>query len=385
MKRLQLVVTACAVVTLGCKTGDSTSDSKTQSAVDHSKIDIDPELGEFLWDGEAGAGQDVADAIAESVRRRVAGSGGVARRDAHPKAHGCVRARFDVLPDLPATLAQGVFVSGKSYPAWIRFSNGSSDPKKPDIDGDGRGMAIKLVDVPGDKILEDERQAQTQDFLLINYPVFFNKDPRDYVKLMRRLNSTNPLGVAAAIIPLGLDGASILAKILLQKMANPAQERYWSETPYRLGNEPLKQAVKFSARPCQLVDNTNPPKNPDPNYMRLALVDTLAKGDICYEFLVQPRPNSGFEVENSMVEWNEKEAPFYKVATITIPKQVFDTPSQRDYCDNLSFTPWHSLPEHRPLGAANRVRRVVYQAISKLRHDLNQQPRVEPVNLNLPK
>jgi catalase len=244
-------------------------------------------------------------------------------------------------------------------------------------------MAIKVLGVPGDKILEDERLAQTQDFLLINYPVFFNKDPREYVKLMQALNSSNPLGVASAAIPLGLSGAEILIKIIRQKIANPALARYWSETPYRLGSDTQKQAIKFSAKPCVAVDNTQPPANPDPNYLRLALVDTLAKGDVCYEFLVQPRPSAAFDVEDSMVEWQEAEAPFYKVATITIPKQVFDTPAQRNFCDNTSFTPWHSLPEHRPLGAANRIRRVVYQTISKLRHQLNNTPRTEPTGNEL--
>jgi hypothetical protein len=36
------------------------------------------------------------------------------------------------------------------------------------------------------------------------------------------------------------------------------------------------------------------------------------------------------------------------------------------------------LPEHRPLGAVNRVRRVVYEQISTVRHELNQAPREEP-------
>ena len=84
------------------------------------------------------------------------------------------------------------------------------------------------------------------------------------------------------------------------------------------------------------------------------------------------------KVEDSKTEWKESEAPFIKVATITIPKQTFDSEAQMAFCENLSFTPWHSLPEHRPLGGVNRVRRTVYESISKRRHDLNQAPRKEP-------
>ena len=83
-------------------------------------------------------------------------------------------------------------------------------------------------------------------------------------------------------------------------------------------------------------------------------------------------------MEDSKTEWLESEAPFIKVATIRIPKQVFDTPEQNEFCENLSFTPWHSLPEHRPLGGVNRVRRTVYEATSKLRHEMNRAQRTEP-------
>jgi hypothetical protein len=84
------------------------------------------------------------------------------------------------------------------------------------------------------------------------------------------------------------------------------------------------------------------------------------------------------DVEDSVQEWNDEDAPFYKVAKITIPKQAFDSDAQRSFCENLSYTPWHSLPEHRPLGGVNRIRRIVYERISKLRHDLNQSLRQEP-------
>jgi hypothetical protein len=51
-----------------------------------------------------------------------------------------------------------------------------------------------------------------------------------------------------------------------------------------------------------------------------------------------------------------------------------------EFGDNLSFTPWHALSEHRPLGGIQRARRVVYETISKLRHGLNNAPRKEPTS-----
>ena len=71
------------------------------------------------------------------------------------------------------------------------------------------------------------------------------------------------------------------------------------------------------------------------------------------------------------------------VASITIPAQSFDSPEQDAFCENLSFTPWHCIDAHRPLGGINRVRRVVYEAISRLRHDLNAAPRREPTDFTI--
>ena len=96
-----------------------------------------------------------------------------------------------------------------------------------------------------------------------------------------------------------------------------------------------------------------------------------------FDFEVQ-RGLPDMSVENSIVEWNEEDAPFEKVATITIPPQEFATPERDNFGENLSFTPWHALPQHRPLGAVNRIRRVVYEQISTLRHELNGTKRPEP-------
>ena len=50
--------------------------------------------------------------------------------------------------------------------------------------------------------------------------------------------------------------------------------------------------------------------------------------------------------------------------------QVFSK-QQMDFAENMSYTPWHSLPEHKPLGFTNRVRKSVYSIISKFRHSQN--------------
>src|SRR5262249_38860820 len=97
------------------------------------------------------------------------------RRGQHPKHHGCVRATFTVESNVPSDLKVGLFREPRTYPAWIRFSNGSQDD---DGGGDIHGMAIKLMEVAGQKVLDEERDAQTQDFVLMDNPAFFARNTR---------------------------------------------------------------------------------------------------------------------------------------------------------------------------------------------------------------
>jgi hypothetical protein len=337
--------------------------------------DIDTELGEHLFPSERPIADELSVAIEESLRKQYAP--GSARRDAHPKAHGCVKAEVQVLDELPDGLAKGIFVPGKTYQAWIRFSNGSSDPTRADIKRDARGMAIKVLGVPGKKLLKNESDAMTQDFIMINHPVFFAADPARYLSFVRDADSGRFYRKLFIPFALGAKGTLIALETGSTRIANPLQTRYWSMVPYQLGDGPGRQAVKYSARACSATGDTIP-KRPAHDFLRDALRNTLQRGDACMEFLIQPRTSSSMDVEDSRIEWNEAQAPFYRVATIHIPAQVFDTPAQSEFCENLSFTPWHALPEHKPLGVTNRLRKVIYDHISRVRHEMNATKRQEP-------
>jgi hypothetical protein len=333
---------------------------------------IDADLGEVLSDNEEEIIQKIAEAIATKVRNGPK----PAIRDAHPKAHGCVHAEFRIVDHLDLPLAQGVFKPGVAYPAYIRFSNGNPDPKRPDAKRDVRGMAIKLLNVFGEKILPDERDAQTQDFILVNHPVFFMDDPAGYLKMMQALSSSVPLAMLRQLLALGFKGTLRVAAMTWSKIASPLEATYWSQVPYRLGDGSYKHAVKYRVRPH--LSEGRIPDNPTPNFLRETMIAQLEAGSAAFDFEIQVRTSTSMSVETSTIEWKESEAPFIKAATITIPKQTFATPERHQFGENLSFTPWHALPQHRPLGAVNRVRRVVYDTISGLRHELNGTERREP-------
>ena len=123
----------------------------------------------------------------------------------------------------------------------------------------------------------------------------------------------------------------------------------------------------------------------DKNYLRRAMVDqlTVAARPATFDFFVQLGPDSTpATIDNPTVEW---QTPIQKVATITIPAQVFDRPEQERFAENLSYTPWHALPEHRPVGQINEIRRTVYAATSRTRHLMNLTFRREPTSAIAPR
>ena len=72
------------------------------------------------------------------------------------------------------------------------------------------------------------------------------------------------------------------------------------------------------------------------------------------------------------------EAVAQAVATLRLPKQKFDSPAQMAFAKQLSYNPWHTIADHRPLGNQNRARRRMYLVLSGLRHSMNAVPHYEP-------
>jgi len=303
-------------------------------------------------------------------------------RDVHAKQHGCVRADFTVDKDVPAELRAGVFAEpGKEYAAWIRFSNGG--PKvQDDRAADARGMAVKLMGVDGEKLLESEKGAGTQDFLMLNHDAFFIKDGKDYVEFFKQIaKGSSPAWFFFGRLPWRWTEFSVALQLARKgkKMVDPLSSPYFSTTPYLLGE---KNVIKFSAQPCS---GSPDPRNRfagSPDYLRLNMQRSLDVRDgkpACFRFMVQKRSDpETMPVEDARIPWDQGQSAFVPVATVTIPVQEFSSASQMRFCENLSFTPWHGLPAHRPLGNINRARKVVYEAVSKFRHDYNHEVRREP-------
>ncbi|KAG0098515.1 hypothetical protein BGZ93_011267 [Podila epicladia] len=336
---------------------------------------VDEQLGERLQKDEARIATETADTIEAGIRSHY--HAGDARRDVHAKATGVVRAVFRVHDNIPDDLAKGVFIPGKVYQSLVRFSNATGNPHQKDDNPDGRGIAIKLLEVPGPKLLETDRDAKTQDFLMINAPVFITNDARTYLELMQKTNGST---LAKLTIPftLGFKGTINAARLVAGKISNPLQVQYYSVVPAQLGLGPDRQAVKYSIKPAIAKKDPSPGFNPEHDYLHAAMKRTLLAGAVEFRFMIQRKKGEHMDVEDSMVEWSQTESPYVEVATVTIPQQDIDASDLEALGERMSFNPWHSLPDHKPLGAMNRFRKVVYERISRVRDTMNSVPRQEP-------
>jgi len=290
------------------------------------------------------------------------------------KPQGHARGLFTVTPHLPAELRIGVFAH-REFPAWVRFSS-DTVPQVPDAANSTLGLGIKLLGVPGRKLLEGEELALTHDFVLQNHDVFLVDDAETFADFTEvSLSSPEAFEAFLASHP---DTARIL-----QEMAKEEDSvllaRYSSTVPYAFGN----RFVKYALRPAQ--DSRHRPPVPKPergsDFLRHDLRRRLLKEGACFDFFLQfQKDPQAMPLEKATVRWSEELSPLVKVATLTLPAgQDIETPGQPEAIDNLSFTAWHALPEHAPAGSINRARRVLYKASADYRRRRNHVPISEPL------
>lgn len=297
-------------------------------------------------------------------------------RDAHAKAHGCVKAEVQVLPELPGELRQGVFSEpGKTWQATMRLSNGNAYPQFDSI-RDARGMAIKLFDVPGKQLLSDRQGQSEQDFVMFSHPNFFVSNVAEYRQNVAAQADGKKM---LAFFP-GWDPRKWQVRHLFIALAtlapapsSPTRTTYFSVSPYKFGEANGKFRVMPDPDNCPAY-NLPEQNRKLPNFLRNALNQQLSTDRVpaCFALQIQRQDaNKYMPIEDTSIEWRESDAPFETVARIKVPAQDFDTPALNLQCDNQSFNPWFGIEAHRPIGGINRLRKAVYEAVSDYRHRRN--------------
>lgn len=282
-------------------------------------------------------------------------SGKTILRAFHPKMHGLVKGYFEIPSDLPSEYISPLFVPGKKYQTLIRFSNGnrkiSSDAKK-----DLRGIAIKIIGVPGAKVLENEKGATTQDLLLANYPIFPPGTFHGTVKGIVATSGNIIQKIIFAVTHLRVVINAIRSATVSRDLLNTT---YFSQVPYRFNNETFVKYIlkpRDASRPIPAADSKD-------GFLKERLIKSLSAGDVIFDLFIQKR-QEGDLLNDASVEWK---GPAVKVASLRIIQQEFDTTRQNEFGEKLSFTPWHSLPEHIPAGDIGIARKEIYNIMSRFR------------------
>lgn len=295
-------------------------------------------------------------------------------RGGNTKTHGVVRGELEVHADLPEPLRKGIFAVQRSYPAWVRLG-GPGPHTPPDIDDVGvLSIGVKLMDVPGPKLMEDERF--TQDLTGISCPTFTTPTLRENVCLqvwsLRELPLWYFLGPRPHVLDLLMQG------LWSRTQGNPLGTAYYSCVPYLLGEG---TAMQYAFLPEGKVDMKveGLPRRPSDHYLRENMARTLARQDVAFTMTVQVQTDARrMPIEHAGILWPEKLSPRVPVATLRIPRQTFDTPAQMAFARNLSYNPWHSIAAHRPLGNLNRARRRIYAELARFRQASNAVAHIEP-------
>lgn len=296
-------------------------------------------------------------------------------RGGNTKTHGIVRGEFIVHDGLPSELRHGIYAEPRTYKAWVRFS-GPGPYITPDIEDVGfMSISIKLMGVPGPKLMDEENF--TQDMFGVSTPTFVTPDTRANAQLQ-----IESLKNAQIFHFVNFHRSHILDLIMqglfIKTQSSPFEAPYFSCVPYLLGEG---RAMQYSVWPKSSKRTPIPrvPFRPPDDYLRDAMVKSLAEGDVELDVRLQLQTDPHLmPIENNAVLWPEKLSPRVSVATLRLPRQTFNTPAQMEFAKRLSYNPWHCIPEHRPLGNQSRARQRMYWELSKLRHTMNNVPHYEP-------
>lgn len=279
-------------------------------------------------------------------------------RGFHAKAHGCMTGWFQLFPDRDPRTRFGVFADDAGpLPVWVRFSNGVGW-KQSDDELDARGMAVKVMGVPGPKLVDEEQG--TQDFLMTNAPTPVGRDAVEFMSFAEANASGKASGFLFAAGHARSGGPALVGTA---PIASAVAEQYWSGGAYHLG---AHQAIKYTAKPCSF-DRARHPGGSGDNRLREDLEEASATG-VCFTFYVQFQSDPyRTPIENASREWAESDAPLVPVGRISLPPQHLGDPLRDELCTQLSFSPWHAIAAHQPMGHINRARRYVYSASRGLR------------------
>ena len=118
-----------------------------------------------------------------------------------------------------------------------------------------------------------------------------------------------------------------------------------------------------------LQNRLNPAADPDAAAVEHEAGERNGGDEICFDLMLQDQINAcQNKIEDAETPWVQE---WIRVGRLTIPRQTFLSAKQLEFCENLSFNPWHALEAHRPIGAINAMRKYAYLTAADSRRRSN--------------
>lgn len=243
--------------------------------------------------------------------------------------------------------------------------------------------------VAGDRL--PGAHGASQDFVMVNGPAFAAPNPKAFLGNLKLLARTTDKGegakkvlssvLRAAEATLEAFGgqSSLLTTLGGAKPVHPLGATYFTQTPFRYGD----YIAKFQRVPVSVIrdyaDETIDASG-RPDAIREAMNELLVEQGGTWELRVQLNTDlDAMPIEDPTVVWDEETSPFRTVAIVeAIPQQAWEYGVSEKTEDALSFSPWHGLAAHQPLGGINRARKSPYEFSADYRARFNGCPIHEP-------
>jgi hypothetical protein len=325
------------------------------------------------------------------INEKTFADGGHAIRSVHAKTHGILQGYLEVDAGLPHDLAQGLFAKPGRYPIVMRFSTIPGDILDDSV-STPRALAIKVIGVEGER-LEGSEGDVTQDFVLNNGPAFGAPNPKRFLARLRLLARTTNRArrlkkilsavmrqVQKVIVVITGGPNSTVATLGGHPQTHILGDTFYSQAPLRFDDFIAK--ISVAPKSPELKALTRSPLNVNgvPNGLREAVLDFFTKNGGVWEVRAQLCTDlEHMPIENAAVVWSEEVSPYQRIARITVKPQLAWSEVRSSVVDDgMSFTPWHGLAAHRPLGGIMRVRKAAYEAAKKFRAERNGRVIQEP-------
>ena len=166
-------------------------------------------------------------------------------------------------------------------------------------------------------------------------------------------------------------------------------ESFSTVAPIRYGNYVAKIGLAPASENLKELTGKGIDLGADYNSLELLIKEFFEKQsgvwDVKAQLALTPAGDEedDFPIEKADKKWPEDKSPWQVIGRVAIePQDSYSDARQLFVDEQLSFSPWHALEEHRPLGGVMRSRLKAYKEAAEYRAQRNARPKTEPHSIS---